>query len=255
IGERSRSLPVQAEALIGKTRWEISGGDPAVDDLWVQHKADLDAHRPFRGFRYKIRVPDGSTLYVAASGKPTFDQQNTFLGYRGTATDETTIVEARHRAEAAELDIRRVFETSLDLILVTDRRGTFIRVSPSAMSIVGYQPDEMVGRSAADFIYHEDLTRTRNEMRAARRLGISQNFECRYVHKQGRIVILWWTGVWSPTARQHFFTGRDITERQAAEQMRAYHAAIIDSTADAIIAKNLAGVVTSWNKAAELIFG
>ena len=36
----------------------------------------------------------------------------------------------------------------VDLILVVDRQGTFIRVSPSARAIIGYDPAELVGRSA-----------------------------------------------------------------------------------------------------------
>ena len=152
------------------------------------------------------------------TGKPVFDQNRDFIGYRGTATDETAMVEARRRAEAAEVLVRRVFETSQDLILVTDSEGTFIRVSPSAMSVLGYDPGEMVGRDAAEFIYSEDLDNTRNEMRTARRAGITQNFECRYLHKEGRLVTLWWTGAWSAPEAQHFFIGRDITERKESER-------------------------------------
>jgi signal transduction histidine kinase/CheY-like chemotaxis protein len=55
-------------------------------------------------------------------------------------------------------------------------------------------------------------------MRAARRGRLTRNFETRYVHKDGRVVTLGWTGVWSPTAQQHFFIGRDMTERLAAEE-------------------------------------
>ena len=52
---------------------------------------------------------------------------------------------------------RRLFETSLDLILVTDARGNFVRVSPISISILGYAPEEMVGRSGAEFVYPDDL--------------------------------------------------------------------------------------------------
>jgi PAS domain S-box-containing protein len=115
--------------------------------------------------------------------------------------------EAEHSINA------RIFETSLDLILVVDRKGNFIRVSPSAAAILGYHPAELIGRSAADFLYPEDLENTRNEMRLARRGQVMRNFECRYVHKDGRIVPLTWTGVWSEADQQHFFIGRDMTER------------------------------------------
>jgi ParB/RepB/Spo0J family partition protein len=47
---------------------------------------------------------------------------------------------------------RRLFETSLDLILITDRRGNFLRVSPSSRSILGYDPEEMVGHVGGKYI-------------------------------------------------------------------------------------------------------
>ena len=113
---------------------------------------------------------------------------------------------------------QRLFETSLDLILVVDRHGTFVRVSPSAQAIIGYDPLEMVGHSAAEFIHPDDLNPTREEMRQARRGRVMRQFGCRYVHKQGHIVPLSWTGVWSEPAEQHFFIGRDISEMRATEQ-------------------------------------
>src|SRR5216683_2964273 len=102
LGERTETTPLDRAGLLGRTRWEIAGVDPATDELWVQHKAELNAHRPFRFFRYEAQSPDGRRMHVAVSGKPIFDEANNFLGYRGTATDETAIVEARRRAEAAE---------------------------------------------------------------------------------------------------------------------------------------------------------
>src|SRR5262245_38997929 len=83
-------------------------------------------------------------------------------------TAEPVVASTQEDRIANEIN-RRIFETSLDLIFVVDRRGTFIRVSPSALTILGYRPDEMVGRSATEFLYHEDLENTRDEMRQARR--------------------------------------------------------------------------------------
>lgn len=124
--------------------------------------------------------------------------------------------------EAIRAINQRIFETSLDLILVVDRRGSFMRVSPSSLAILGYRPDEMVGRSAADFLLPADLENTRDEMRLARRGRSMRNFECRYMHKNGHIVPLTWTGVWSEPEQQHFFIGRDMTERIAAAERTAH---------------------------------
>jgi PAS domain S-box-containing protein len=108
---------------------------------------------------------------------------------------------------------QRIFDTTLDLILVVDSHGDFLRVSPSSYPILGYAPEDMIGRSARDFVLAEDLDSTRNEMRQARRGRLSRNFDCRYVHKDGHPVPLAWTGIWSDSDRQYFFIGRDMTDR------------------------------------------
>jgi PAS domain S-box-containing protein len=113
---------------------------------------------------------------------------------------------------------QRIFETSLDLILVCDRRGMFLRVSPSSETILGYRPEEMIGRSAKEFIHPGDLDTTRAEMRQARRGRLTRNFDCAYVSKTGEVVPLAWMGFWSEPEQQHFFIGRDMRERLELEQ-------------------------------------
>jgi PAS domain S-box-containing protein len=113
---------------------------------------------------------------------------------------------------------RRIFDTSLDLILVCDRYGELVQVSPICKAILGYRPEEMVGQNARQFLHPNDLDNTRNEMRIARRGRQTRNFDCRYVHRDGQVIPLTWTGVWSETDQQHFFIGRDMTERLNLER-------------------------------------
>jgi diguanylate cyclase (GGDEF)-like protein/PAS domain S-box-containing protein len=120
------------------------------------------------------------------------------------------------RQEAEER--RRLFETSLDLILVTDHQANLIRVSPSSANTLGYSPDEMVGHDVAEFVHPDDLQETRWEMRAASGGRHTRDFETRFVHKDGRIVTLAWSGVWSEPELKHFLIGRDMTERRLAEE-------------------------------------
>ncbi|MPZ35408.1 MAG: PAS domain S-box protein [Rhodospirillales bacterium] len=130
------------------------------------------------------------------------------------------IIDVTARKEA-ERQTQRIFETSQDVILVTDSHGTFLQVSPSSAMVLGYQPEEMTGHPGDDFIFPEDLESTREEMQAARSASVARQFKCRYVHKDGQIVSLLWKTVWSEPDRRYFFIGRDMTEyERTADQLR-----------------------------------
>ena len=144
---------------------------------------------------------------------------------------------------------QRIFETSQDLILVVDRRGTLLRVSPSCNQILGYAPEEMAGRSAREFLHPDDLDGTRTEMRLARRGRVMRHFECRYVHRDGRAVPLTWMGVWSEPEEQHFFIGRDMTERLAAEE-RLRHAQRLES-----VGQLTGGIAHDFNNLLAIVMG
>ena len=80
--------------------------------------------------------------------------------------------EVREKTTSLETEIaerRRLFASSLDLILIADREGAFIEVSPSVEAILGYRAEEMIGRNAATFVHPGDVERARNEVRAASR--------------------------------------------------------------------------------------
>lgn len=76
----------------GKTRQELLG--PDYDrDLWDQHFATLEARKPFRDFVF-LRTGEGvQERWISTSGKPIFDEEGRFLGYRGTGTDVTARLE------------------------------------------------------------------------------------------------------------------------------------------------------------------
>jgi PAS domain S-box-containing protein len=160
---------------------------------------------------------DGHEVDVSLTVSPLRSSAGWIIGGYKIARDLTEEKRAQ-RALSQEIEERqRIFETSQDLILVTDTAGNFVQVSPSAFAIIGFRPDEMIGHSAVEFIHPEDLDPTRREMRAARRGAQMRSFEARYRHKDGRTVILNWMGTWSEPVRRHFFIGRDVTEQRASE--------------------------------------
>ena len=129
--------------------------------------------------------------------------------------------EVQEKTAALEREIgerRQLFATSLDIILIIGRQGEVVDVSPSVEAILGYRPDEVIGRSGTAFLHPEDLGTTRDEMRAARQGHDMRLFDNRNLHKDGHAVPMMWNGVWSEPAQRYFFIGRDMTERVALEQ-------------------------------------
>ncbi|HLH93184.1 MAG TPA: PAS domain S-box protein [Xanthobacteraceae bacterium] len=202
---------------------------------------------------------DGRRLDVSLSISPVKSPHGDIIGAAKIARDITDRIRT-HTALLKEIEERRqIFETSLDLILVTDRRGTFLNVSPSSLDVLGYRPEEMIGRSAVEFVHPDDLDNTRSEMRAARSGRLMRNFVCRYRHKDGRPVTLTWTGMWSEPVQKHFFSGRDMTGQMLAEESlrdsERLARGIVDTALDGFVQMDEHGVIVDWNPQATAIFG
>lgn len=57
--------------------------------FWEDHKADLEAHRPFKNFEYALIMANGERINVSVSGVPVFDGNGVFTGYRGNSMSIT----------------------------------------------------------------------------------------------------------------------------------------------------------------------
>jgi PAS domain S-box-containing protein len=95
-------IGVLPTSRIGMLRWDFARDLEEEPEKWRIHMATLDAHEPFRDFRYKAASRDGSEVYIAASGKPVFDSEGRFLGYRGVARQITAAVRAALLEEALQ---------------------------------------------------------------------------------------------------------------------------------------------------------
>ncbi len=84
---------------IGTVCWEHALDLETEPEKWRLVRATLDSRQPFRDFVYCSAGRNGSPMYVKASGKPVFDANGEFGGYRGTGTDVTAIVRAQEEHE------------------------------------------------------------------------------------------------------------------------------------------------------------
>jgi PAS domain S-box-containing protein len=202
---------------------------------------------------------DGRRIEVSLSISPIKSPSGTTIGISKVARDITETNKTRQVLRRQTEELRRIFETSQDLIMVMDSRGRLVQISPSCEAILGYQPEEMIGRSGEDFIHPDHLETSRKEMRAARRGQHPKISDTRCIHKTGREVWLSWLGTWSEPARRFFFVGRDMTEsRLAQEALRESERlarGIVDTALDAFVQIDEKGFIRDWNAQAENIFG
>src|SRR5262249_50240097 len=100
VADPSAQLTVYSidhDALIGSRRPLRPADLETEPDKWREHMALRARHEPFRNFEFKSVDAKGRMHHINVSGKPVFDGEGRFAGYRGTATDLTGRREAEER--------------------------------------------------------------------------------------------------------------------------------------------------------------
>ncbi|MCG6940513.1 MAG: PAS domain S-box protein [Thiohalocapsa sp.] len=108
------------------------------------------------------------------------------------------------------------FAHSLHLVLIARVNGRIERCNRAWRDVLGWEPDDLVGKSFLGFVHPDDLERTRHE---AGRLGAGQEtkyFENRYRHSDGRWRTLAWSAVADPSARRIYAIAHDISDQREA---------------------------------------
>ncbi|WP_416898589.1 MAG: ATP-binding protein [Minwuia sp.] len=147
----SASLPYanQLPYFFGKTRWEAVGADIEADPDWRAHVRSMEAHRPFRDFRYSYVGSDGKWRSSRISGVPIFDDKGRFTGYRGTGIDETALSEADRRAGRAETVLRDAIDSLGDGVLLFDSDDRLVLWNKAQQAV--YEPVGIIFEAGMTF--------------------------------------------------------------------------------------------------------
>ncbi|QIO30424.1 PAS domain S-box protein [Bradyrhizobium sp. 1(2017)] len=254
-----------AERLYGYSAEEAIGKSTAIivppdrREQGKDYRRRIARGEPIERFETVRLRKDGAAVEISLSLSPIKGPSGEIVGASGSAR---SLTEARRAERALQQQLeerRQIFDASQDLIMVMDARGHIAQISPSSQTILGYGPEEMVGRSGADFIHPDHLEQSRVEMRAMRRGERVKLADTRCFHKNGHEVWLSWLGNWSEPAKRFFFIGRDMTEaRRAQESLRESERLarnIVETSLDAFVQTDETSSILGWNSQAEQLFG
>jgi signal transduction histidine kinase len=147
---RDKLTPIE-HSFIGLRRWE-RGTDTALDGDMEAHKADLAARREFRDFRLRRALPDGTDRIVSVSGRPIFDDDGAFLGYRGTSKDITVELAEAERAHISERRLLRALDSLRAAIAVFDRAHQLVFYNRAYRERLGLGDGLQIGRTYEDLL-------------------------------------------------------------------------------------------------------
>jgi PAS domain S-box-containing protein len=250
-----------AEQLLGYPAEEILGSSILLlipPDLHQEHHANIEKLREGVGVMHyeTIRLKKGGQRQeVSLAMSPIKNRQEEFIGTAVIARD----VGMRRMEEAQRARLASIVESSDDAIIAKNLNGVVTDWNGAAERLFGYTAEEMVGRSIMTIIppdlQHEEpmiLDKIRNGERL-------EHYETQRLHKSGNRldISLTISPIRDNSGRVIGASkiARDISERRRLENARMLLAAIVESSDDAIVSKNLDGIITSWNASAERLLG
>lgn len=232
--------------------WDTTMPHPDDADRTVAAwEESLATGLPFEA-QYRLRRHDGVYRWHLGRNQPVRDDSGRIVAWVGTATD----IHEQKETEEALARLAAIVDSAEDAILSLDIEGRVTSWNAAAERLYGFTAAEMLGRTGmpgaiADGDRREQFARVvagemvRVHERHTRHDGTA--FAAAVVfsplrNREGRVI-----GVSAVV--------RDVTPEQRRQEAEARLAAIVTSSADAIISTDIGGRVTSWNQAAEELFG
>jgi PAS domain S-box-containing protein len=225
-----------------------------VRNKWIQCiENHLNTGNPFEPVEAIVTCKDGKEKNIE------FHYNDIGSEYLVSFYDVTERKLAELNLKKSEEKHRALIENIDDAILLIDENLTVFYQSPSVERIIGYTIEDRKGKKAIDFVHPDDREICQIQYEEAfSKPDTHTKREYRTIHKNGYYI---WIEVFimnlkdNESIQAYVVVYRDITARKKYEEQQLLMSSIVNSSYDAIISKNLDGVITSWNRGAEKILG
>ena len=133
------------QGFIGKKRWDFPWINMSEED-WAAHRAQLERHEPFHDLQLRRRDANGEITVISVSGKPVFDAQGRFTGYRGVGRNITERKRTKRNLRQIVERFRSLTELSSDWYWEMDAELRFTYVSEGIRKVRGIAPEALLGK-------------------------------------------------------------------------------------------------------------
>lgn len=127
----------------------------------------------------------------------------------------------------------KLIHLMLDTVFVVDADNRIVFVNDACEALLGYRADELIGTLITDYMHPDDLAVTRTSIRRVMSGQPHTDFRNRYIRKDGSIVHILWSALWSEEERARIGVAKDVTAlRQAEDELRflAHHDPLTEVT-------------------------
>ena len=158
----------------------------------------------------------------------------------------------------SELSYRRLFESARDGILILDMEtGRISDVNQFLVDLLGFSHAEMIGKTVGELSPFRNIESKMAILEPLKRDGYVRYENLPLETRDGRqIAVEFVSNVYQAGDKKVIQCNiRDITERRWMETALIHFRSIVECSDDAIMGKDMDGIITSWNKGAEKIFG
>jgi len=212
----------------------------------------------FRSFEDTLTFPDGQPRVLVTNMVAFRNPQGELAGIVGIGRDITAQKAAGQAMRENEARLSTIFHASPVGIVITQiSDGQILEANEAFANIHGYTPHEIIGRTTLELGLWENREQREQMIHTLNTKGRVKNLEIKFRRKDGTFGFLLLAVEIIQLAGKTCALGMeiDITKRKQAEAQMLQLATIVESSEDAIIGKTLEGVITSWNRGAEEIFG